>query len=370
MIFVASLVFIFLLIRFGVTSYNYFTDPVLEYNLKMSENEYENFQLSILIPARNEEVNLQKVLPIYDSLIKINSLVKEVVVLNDNSNDKTSEIIEHFSIINPKIKIVNGAKLPSDWLGKNWACHQLAQKATGNYFLFTDADVYLENELIINSLVQFKKEKLDLLSIFPNQQMLTIGEKIIVPMMHYLLLSLLPLRLVKKSKNPSFSAANGQFMLFKAETYRSFCFHEKVKTSVLDDVSIIKELKISGLKGEVLLGNHQVSCRMYSSGLNAFQGFSKNLFLGFNNNIFALFFYHFIIFWGWIAILLSFNFYLIIASFSISLLIRMIISKLSGQSVVENIVLHFIQIPVFVYTGLQSAYLKYAGKNYWKGRKI
>jgi chlorobactene glucosyltransferase len=105
-------------------------------------------------------------------------------------------------------------------MGKNWACHQLAAQAEGQYLLFVDADVQIGPEFIQSALHEVKTKNLALLSVFNDQLMYTLGEKLVVPLMHYILLTLLPLRLVYRTKDPRIAAASGQCMVFEAATYR------------------------------------------------------------------------------------------------------------------------------------------------------
>jgi hypothetical protein len=116
----------------------------------------------------------------------------------------------------PRFKVIKGNALPAHWLGKNYACHQLAQQATGEYYLFLDADEQVQKGLINSAVHRMKLRDLSLLSLFTNQTMLSVGEEMVVPLMHYILLNLLPLRLVYLVKSAAVAAASGQFMLFDA----------------------------------------------------------------------------------------------------------------------------------------------------------
>lgn len=360
------LVFGFLIIRWLVTCYNYFTKPLLPYfdQFSMAHNS-----VSLLIPARNEEKNIVNCIQNLRA-IDTTDCVKEILILDDNSEDQTADRIRNQIPNLLKIKLISGLPLPKGWLGKNWACHQLALQAKGHYILFVDADVTLTKTAIENALEQCNANKLDLLSLFPNQKMVNFGEKLVVPLMHYLLLGLLPLRLVRSTKFASLAAANGQFMLFDAESYRKHNFHELIKNNVLDDVNIMRLVKSHGLRGEVLLANNQVFCRMYQSGKEAFAGFSKNLFPGFGSNILIFQLYFYLIFWGWFALILNGNIVLITICCALSLSIRTMISSLAQQSIWQNLVLHPLQICYYACIGIYSMYLHLTHNVSWKGRKI
>ena len=362
---IAYVVLGFMMVRWLVVLFNFVTRPLLPVN--KSVNSIPE-QISLLIPARNEEHNLKILLA---TLIENNtSIFKEVLILDDHSTDNTAALVSEFSKQDPKIKLLKGSDLPTGWLGKNWACHQLALAATGSYLLFIDADTSLSKEVVPYALNRLQTLKLALLSLFPDQQMKSVGEKMTVPLMHYFLLTLLPLRLVKSTSEPSLSAANGQFMLFDANTYKKFEFHKLVKDNILEDVNIMRLVKKNGLKGEVLLANGTMICRMYRSGREAINGFGKNFFLGFNKNIPAFLIYLFFILPGWIFVFLSFNPALIITYTTLILTIRLMVSVLSNQSVSFNFFMHPLQAMVFAYIGIYSLYIHLTGKVEWKGRKI
>lgn len=358
---IAYCVFAFLIIRFFVTLYNFVSKPYLPH----FQEDISLADVSILIPARNEAINIGNLLMQFKHIN-----IKEIIVLDDNSTDNTKFIAIQYAFLNKKIKVLDGQNLPAHWLGKNWACHQLANQAAGKYFLFLDADVEISEKGIKNAVLQMQKSGADMLSLFPDQTMQTFGEKLVVPLMHYLLLTLLPLKLVRNSKFPSLSAANGQFMLFKSDVYKANNFHEKVKNSILDDVSIFRLAKTIGLACETLLSDVQIKCRMYKSYGDGINGFSKNLFLGFGKNILGFSLYLFLIYFGFIFILLTQNIILIISSLCLVLGIRIMISKLANQSVFENMYLHFLQITTYIYIGFKSVYVHSFGKINWKNREI
>ena len=121
------MIFIFLLISLSVFTlisiYNLFTAPVLrKYDSQLTDQKL----VSVLIPARNEEKNIVKCI---EGVLSQNYKNKEIIILDDNSNDKTYLLASSF--VTENLKLLNGTELPSGWLGKNWACHQLAQEAKG-----------------------------------------------------------------------------------------------------------------------------------------------------------------------------------------------------------------------------------------------
>jgi glycosyltransferase involved in cell wall biosynthesis len=326
-----------------------------------------NDLVSILIPARNEAENI---LTLLESIRNHDYENLEVIVLDDQSDDDTFLICDTFSKTDARFKVVKGEELKKGWLGKNFSCHQLAKQAKGKYLLFLDADEEIKDGLINNSIYRMQIGKLSLLSLFTNQVTVSFGEKTIIPLMHYLLLNLLPLRLVKLSKNPAFSAASGQFMLFDAEVYHQFQWHDRVKNQVVEDVEIMKQVKIQKLKGEALLANGFIYCRMYKGYKEGLQGFSKNLLAGFGGSIVGLLLYLSLVIMGPILILCYLNFQLFYFAIILIAFSRIMISFLSGQNVWLNLLLHLLQMINLLVIAILSIRKSINKSLIWKGRTI
>lgn len=362
MIYLFYIIFFFLILRFTVTLFNFISNP----KLTRSPKTFHDL-VSILIPARNEEENILRLLQSVQNQDYENF---EVIVLDDQSEDNTFSVCEDFAKKDPRFKVVKGEDLKKGWLGKNHACHQLAKLSKGKYLLFLDADEEVKNGLINNAIYRMQSGQLALLSLFTNQVTKTFGEKAIIPLMHYLLLNLLPLRLVKLSKNPSFSAASGQFMLFDAAIYHQMQWHEQVKNQVVEDVEIMKKVKQNRLKGEALLANGFIYCRMYKNYGEGLQGFSKNLLAGFNGSIIGLLIYLFLVLAGPVLILCYLNFQLFYFALILIFFSRLMISLLSGQNVWMNIFLHPLQMMNLLVIAAFSIRKSLNKSLIWKGRTI
>ncbi len=355
-------IFFFLIIRFAITLFNFISNP----KLTTSVTQFSD-PVSILIPARNEEKNIVRLL---QSIQEQDYQNYEVIVLDDDSEDRTFEACSVFAEKDKRFQVLKGEPLRAGWLGKNFACHQLAKQAKGKYLLFLDADEKVKEGLINNSINRMKISHLALLSLFTNQIMITTGEYAVVPLMHFLLLNLLPLRLVRLSKSASFSAASGQFMLFEASIYRNEQWHKRVKDKVVEDIEIMKILKQRGYVAETLLANGYVKCRMYTGYRDAVSGFSKNLLAGFNNNIAALICYLLLVILGPVFIALYLNWSLLFFYITLIVLTRLMISLMSGQRAAFNILLHPVQMISLLVIAAVSVQ-KYLTKSItWKGRTI
>ncbi|MEO8886061.1 MAG: glycosyltransferase family 2 protein [Mucilaginibacter sp.] len=362
MIIVIAATFFFIILRFSVTLFNFLSNPKLHRVAKQYTDK-----VSILIPARDEADNI---LALLQSINNQDYPHYEVIVLDDDSTDQTYNIVADFAAKHPQFKIIKGAELPHYWLGKNYACYQLAEQATGNLFLFLDADEKISNGLINSALHRMYQRKLSLLSLFANQEMHSPGEKLVVPLMHYILLNLLPLQLVYLVKSAAVAAASGQFMLFNGADYRKNQWHQQVSYKVVEDVEIMKLVKASGYNGEALLSNNMVTCRMYKGYKEAVNGFSKNFLAAFNYNIFGFLIYILLVIAGPMIVMMTFDFQLIFLMAGLIILTRIMISLSVKQNAMYNVILHPVQmfsLTLIAFTAIQKHLTK---TNVWKGRKI
>ncbi len=240
--------------------------------------------ISILIPARNEESNINRLL---FSLIKQDYKNLEILVLDDNSIDSTAAVVKRMALKDPRIKLIEGARLEEGWLGKSWACHQLASHASGQYFIFTDADTLHFPDSVSKALATMVQNNLDGISAYPKQIMVTFTERMLVSFIGMGLFTMFPLVLIKKTKGKFFSTGIGQFFMFKKEAYFESGGHESVKAEILEDVHLSKRIKAAGFSYMVFDGSSNIFCRMYKNSRDAVSGFSKFIFAAFDYNGFS-----------------------------------------------------------------------------------
>ena len=211
--------------------------------------------------------------------------------------DETGHILAQLAAEDSRLQIVEGDPLPPGWLGKNWACHQLAQRADGELFLFVDADTSHHPHTLQDAVAAIVAEKADLISAIPHQQVVTWAERLVVPVIPWSILSFLPLGLAHRLGTPVLSAAIGQFMLFRRTAYAQVGGHSAVRQSVVDDLSLARRIKAAGLRWRLLDGTPRVRCRMYRDAGEVFQGISRTLFAVFGNKISIHLFV-----WLWLAV--------------------------------------------------------------------
>jgi chlorobactene glucosyltransferase len=236
-------------------------------------------RVSILVPARNEEENLPRLIP---SLLTQDYPDFEVVVLDDNSSDRTPEVLAEYASRDSRLRILSGRPTPSDWLGKNWACHQLFESTTSEWVLFTDADTVHGPGALRAAMDAALHLDLGFLSAIINQEIRTWGERLVVPFfsIHHVF-CVVPFELGYRLRRLRVFAANGQFMLFRRQAYDRIGGYSAVRSAVLDDQSLVARVVAHGLRWRICDAHRFVSCRMYRSWSGVFEGFTKSVFTAF-----------------------------------------------------------------------------------------
>ncbi|MDR9418779.1 glycosyltransferase [Gracilimonas sp.] len=281
---------IYILFTIFVFTRNWFEFRSLA-DVEQYESSSKTPQVSICIPARNEEAVIERCVT---SSLQQNYPNFEVLVLDDNSTDNTTAILRKLSGIINNLHHVQGKPKPDDWLGKPWACHQLSEKATGEFLVFIDADVWLEEDAVSKTVTALQKS--DAITVWPKQKVVTFWEKLVIPMIYYGLYSLLPSKYVEqnpkwlpkslqKKLGHHFAAACGQCIAFNRSCYNRIGGHQSVKQQIVEDVELAKTIKKNGQKIIMYDGVDTVNCRMYQSHRELFEGLRKNFFVGFGRNV-------------------------------------------------------------------------------------
>jgi len=228
--------------------------------------------ISVLIPARDEEANIEACL---ESLQKQDYPNFEVLVLDDNSSDNTGYIVDQIATTDNRIRLVRGNPLPEGWVGKPFACYQLAKKAKGLWLLFVDADTIHSPHMLRSVLALTLKLRPSLLSGFPRQLATSLPQKAAIPLLYFVILSWLPLWWLQRSKQWKPSLAIGQFLLFPRDEYWRIGGHKAVKSRILEDVWLGVEVNRHGGRNVAVDLSSVVSCHMYQSLGAMWEGFIK-----------------------------------------------------------------------------------------------
>ena len=249
-------------------------------------------RVSVLIPARNEELRLR---PCISTLSDSDFPILEILILDDHSTDETAALVQQRAKGDPRIRLISGQPLPEGWVGKPWACHQLAQEAKGEYLLFVDADTRFSDITLSNAVNLAHEQQSDLLSLWPYLESLSWSERLVIPFVHLFILFYLPHW--AKGSLRCFGAANGQFVLFRRTAYEKIKGHESVRNHMVEDIAIARNMRAAGFKVLNLDGTNPghsialVRCRMYTRFSEVWEGFTKNLYPSFDGNFFAFFFF-------------------------------------------------------------------------------
>lgn len=226
-------------------------------------------QVSIIVPARNEEANLKSCL---DSLVSQTGVSFEIIVVNDHSTDRTREIAESYA----GVRVVDAGPLPTGWIGKNNAVTTGARAAKASWLLFTDADTVHSPGSLARALNEAAENEADLLSYSPEQIAVTFWEMAVLPVVFAELARRYPPKKVSDPTSPE-AAANGQYLLIRRGAYDAIGGHAAVAGSILEDVALASLVKASGRKIRFRYAADAVRTRMYRNYRELREGWTKNL---------------------------------------------------------------------------------------------
>lgn len=232
--------------------------------------------VSVLIPARNEAQSLG---PCLDSLLVQTRRNIEIIIYDDDSDDGTGQIAREYAEKYPlKVRVIQGKGLEEGWYGKPHALQRLSEQASGEWLLFTDADTIHSPESVATALALARYYRADLVTGYTRIENRSFGEAETIPSIFLLSMAVMPLWLSHRSRRPFLSHAIGQYMFFRASTYRKAGGYASVRTQVTEDVRMARQIKKAG--GRVLFADLKdvCSCRMYGSYSAAMAGLSKNVF--------------------------------------------------------------------------------------------
>ena len=244
-------------------------------------------QLSVIIPARNEEANLPACLAsllAQDSDIFPLGADWEILVIDDASTDRTRTLADELAARHTGLQVLAAPPLASDasakaaFTGKTNACWFGAQHARGRWLLFTDADTIHEPNDLRHALHEAEKHKALLLSYSPRQIVSGLAQRVLMPLVFSELASVYPTAEVN-DPNRRTAAANGQFLLVERGTYFAAGGHRAVGGSVLEDVDLAWNIKRAKHPIRFRYAPDALSTRMYHGFGDMVEGWTKNLAL-------------------------------------------------------------------------------------------
>lgn len=228
--------------------------------------------ISVLIPARDEEAGIGEAL----ASILAGPSPLEVVVLDDDSEDGTAEVVRSIAARDDRVRLVSGEGPPPGWNGKQHACWRLAHEARHDLFVFLDADVRLAPDALPRVARFMADSGADLASGIPRQVTASPMERLIIPLIHFVMLGFMPISSMRRTRIPSLSAGCGQLFVARREGYFEAGGHEAIRASRHDGIKLPRAFRAAGLRVDLFDATDAASCRMYRSAGEVWRGLSKN----------------------------------------------------------------------------------------------
>ncbi|SEA81922.1 glycosyltransferase family 2 protein [Pedobacter hartonius] len=316
------IILIFLVLRFSVTLFNFLSNPKLgKYGRHFSN------QVSVIITGTHDA----------EALINMLHALREQdyqhieVIVSQPAQYKTNAAVKAICAADSRFQ-----------LRKKSSFH--AEETTGDYILFLEPNVLVHNGLINSLIYRTKVFNLALLNIIPTQSVSGIVNYVLLPLSDFVLLNLIPLRLVRLFSSPVFSAGGSECMFFDAGIYKAYNWQQKVGREAPEAMEVVRAVKQEGYKVETLLGYKLISVPGTRRTNGLFLKTGQHLLETFGNNIFAAFLYLVLVVAGPLVMLLNYEYSLLILPVGLIFLSRIMISFLSGQNPVWNVLLHPLQM--------------------------
>ena len=231
-------------------------------------------RLSVLIPACNEAQTIERALR---TLLLQEYPNLEVIVVNDRSEDDTGTIIDRLAEADPRVRAVHIDHLPAGWLGKVHALKVASEKASGEFLLFSDADIHFSKDCLRRAVLYAEQESLDHLTLLPKMSSRSIWARFaIVSSLRAILVAVKPWH-VNDSDRPE-GVGVGAFNMVRRVAFENTMGFEWFKMDVADDVALGQLMKNSSCTSHVLLAYDSLEVEWYSSVENVFLGLEKNAF--------------------------------------------------------------------------------------------
>lgn len=327
-------------------------------------------RVTAIVPARDEEPVIAACV---ESLAR-QPEITEILVVNDESSDRTAEIVRELMVKISHLKLLEISGVPAGWLGKNYAVSTGASCATGAWLLFTDADAEHQPGAARRALELAQKTGAALVSFSPEQLTQRWYEKALVPFVYCRLAKYFSFDAVNDPAS-DVAAANGQFLMIRRDAYEAIGGHASVAGEVLEDVALARRVKSAGFRLWFASGAGIVRVRMYRSFAAMWQGWKKNLYLLVGGKPSAVFREMYDVFpWIPLLVIVAGLKIPIAAFFGVWLLIFRQLgysSDLRRNHFPFSLILYYVP-GVLLYTGvLWASYRSHAkGTVEWKGREV
>ena len=228
---------------------------------------------SVLIPARDEEATIGGAVR---SVLRNEAVDLEVIVLDDDSTDRTAQIVRTLACDDPRVRLETAPPLPRGWSGKQYACHVLADLAQHPLLVFMDADVRLKPDALARMSAFMERTGAALASGVPHQETQTFSEHLLIPLIHFVLLGFLPIKRMRASQNPIYGAGCGQLVIARCDAYRISGGHGAIRATLHDGPKLARAFRAAGFATDVFDATCIAECRMYATDAEVWRGLAKN----------------------------------------------------------------------------------------------
>ena len=330
------------------------------------ESEPCRSSVSVLVPVRNESDNIAALIVSLKAQEFIANL--EIIFIDDNSTDDTSELIQKAITGDTRLTLLKGEPLPSGWLGKPFALEQGLRLAHGEIIITIDADVRLQPYAIASAIESLRKDNFTFLSAYPRQIAHTMAERLIQPLLQWSWMATVPLAIAYRSLQPSLAVANGQFFVVEKKALQDIGSFDSIRLDVIDDIALARNLLRHGFHGGVIDGSKIATCRMYQSWQQLRDGYSKSLSKAFGGVLGSCGAIAFLALTGLVPIVLALGGSMwAVAAYLAIIASRIISAHATGGSIRDSFA-HPISSALLIFLILRS--WKVRSTVQWKGRSV
>ena len=237
--------------------------------------------ISLIFAARDEERKLPAALA---TLAVLDYPQLEIIAVDDRSQDATAHILDEFAAAHGRFRTLHVSELPAGWLGKTHALHKGYEACSGEWLLFTDADVRFQPDVLRRAITLAKQENLDHLTLLCNVEMHGFWEKTLIT---FFALAFHLTTNAYRVSNPHSRAyvGVGAFQLLRRKTYETIGTHRRLAMEVVDDMKLGKLVKQAGFRSGVAIAQEFVTVRWQEGARNVIRGVTKNFFAAFDYNL-------------------------------------------------------------------------------------
>ena len=330
-------------------------------------------RVAVLLPLRDEA---DRVAPCLEALLDQAGVVNlDTVVLDDGSTDGTAGVVR--SIAGDKVRLLTGRERPDGWLGKPYACRQLADAAPdAEVLVFLDADVVLGRLAIATAVRRRRELGVTLLSPYPK---ITGAGRLVQPLLQWSWLTFLPLRLMERSRRPSLAAAGGQWLVVERAGYDRAGGHAAVRGDVLDDIGLARAIKRTGGRIALADGSGMATCRMYRTWREVADGYAKSLWASFGSPagaaavvvlLLVLYVVPPVAAVAFLAARRPGPASLSLTAYACGVLGRAVSARVTGGRIWPDALAHPVSIAVFGWLVARSFRMRRQGRLAWRGREL